>query len=256
MNDARPDPPDPTGRFEGLAEDYARFRPTYPSETVDAIVEAVPQNAQAIDVGAGTGIMTTLLAERGLRVLAVEPSADMRRKARRHPGVEWIDAAAEALTLPDDSADLIVAAQAMHWFDAPRALAEFARVLRPGGRLAIVWNLRDLTLPLGAAFQEVMETFGERQTLAHTASDPGPPVPETGAHGLGPARRLAWRHQQDLNLDAFLGRARSASYAPEDEPARTDCYRALEERFRAIADADGLAPFPYETVLYLAEKAG
>src|SRR6185295_16889471 len=100
--------------------------------------------------GAGTGISARLLADRGVRVVAVEPGDAMSGSAARHPRVRWVAATAEAIGLDSASVDLVLCAQSFHWFRPEAALAEFARILRPRGRLAIVWNRRSTTDPLTA----------------------------------------------------------------------------------------------------------
>jgi SAM-dependent methyltransferase len=126
--------------FGRLAADYARFRPSYPSEAVGWLVPAGA--TRVADVGAGTGQLTARLLERGLAVDAVEPDAAMLAELRRScPGATAHHAGAEALPLPDASVDAVLVATAWHWFPFEEAVAEVRRVLRPGGWLGLVWNL-------------------------------------------------------------------------------------------------------------------
>jgi len=154
MMERPPDPPlhelAPTTRFSDRAADYVRYRPDYPAAAIDRMLAGLrtPPEIVAADVGAGTGISARRLAERGARVWAVEPNAEMRAAAAPHPLVTWHDGTAEATGLDRASVDLVLCAQAFHWFRPPEAVAEFARILRPGGRLAIVWNRRDRSDPL------------------------------------------------------------------------------------------------------------
>ena len=128
--------------FGAAAAEYERSRPEYPAEVVDWIVPAGARTA--VDVGAGTGKLTRALLERGLEVSAVEPSDGMRETLEGElPAARALAGSGERLPLADASADLLTYAQAWHWVDEAAALAEAARVLRPGGRLACVWNLRD-----------------------------------------------------------------------------------------------------------------
>ncbi|MCU1597983.1 MAG: putative methyltransferase [Glaciihabitans sp.] len=128
--------------FGPAAAEYDRGRPSYPADVVDWMIPAGTKTA--IDLGAGTGKFTQLLAARGLEVTAVDPSEGMLAQLRASvPGVVTAGGTAEALPLPDDFADLVTAAQAWHWVDGERGFPEVARVLNPGGSLALVWNFRD-----------------------------------------------------------------------------------------------------------------
>jgi ubiquinone/menaquinone biosynthesis C-methylase UbiE len=132
------------GNFSQQANAYHQSRPAYPAALVNALLcDAGVQPGDAVaDVGAGTGIFTRFLAERGLRVVAVEPNEDMRRQAEELPGVFWVKGTFEATTLPDASQRWVVAAQAFHWADPPRALPEMRRVLQPGCGFTVLWNNR------------------------------------------------------------------------------------------------------------------
>jgi SAM-dependent methyltransferase len=125
--------------FDGVADEYEQTRPTYPP----ALLDALPLDADAavLDLGAGTGKLTRVLAERYRDVTAVEPLANMRAMLERVvPGVTALPGSAEEIPLGDESVEGVFAAQAFHWFDKPVALPEIARVLRSGGVFAIVWN--------------------------------------------------------------------------------------------------------------------
>jgi ubiquinone/menaquinone biosynthesis C-methylase UbiE len=137
------------GDFTGLAGNYARFRAGYAPQVAAAILQYVGRDAagvDAVDIGAGTGIWTRMLAERGLRsVVAVEPNDDMRGQGietSRGTDIVWRKGSAEATGLPDGSADLVSMASSLHWADFDRACDEFHRILRPGGVFAALWNPR------------------------------------------------------------------------------------------------------------------
>src|SRR4051794_36145806 len=123
---------DTVGRFSDRAADYVRYRPTYPAEAAQAILDGLgpPGRIVAADVGAGTGISARLLGERGGRVIAVEPGEGMRRAAAPHPNVAWMAGRAEATGLCSQAVDLVLCAQSFHWFRTADALPEFARVLK------------------------------------------------------------------------------------------------------------------------------
>src|SRR5262245_1886611 len=131
----------PTGRFTGLADVYARCRPDYPDEALDFLIRhcGLGAGAVVVDVGSGTGISSRQLARRGLRVIGVEPNDEMRSRAAAEPAPEggpaptYHEGRAEATGLPDGCADAVLAAQAFHWFEPDPTLAEFRRILKPHG---------------------------------------------------------------------------------------------------------------------------
>ena len=133
--------------FDRVAGAYQNARPSYPAAAVEWVLEAAP-GPRVVDLAAGTGKLTEVLVAAGAVVTAVEPLANMRAELERAlPSVRAIAGTAERMPLPEASADAVFVAQAFHWFDAPAALAEIARVLVPGGVLGLVWNLRDERVP-------------------------------------------------------------------------------------------------------------
>jgi SAM-dependent methyltransferase len=132
--------------FDTVADEYEQTRPTYPRALLDAL--PLDDDAAVLDLGAGTGKLTRVLAERYRDVTAVEPLANMRAMLERVvPGATALAGSAERIPLDDESVDGVFAAQAFHWFDKPVALPEIARVLRPDGVFAIVWNQGNDDLP-------------------------------------------------------------------------------------------------------------
>lgn len=128
--------------FGAAAAIYERSRPSYPEAAVDWLLPA--GSPRVLDLGAGTGKLTRLIAARGIDVTAVDPSAGMLEQLQAVlPDVPALQGSAEEIPLEDNSVDAVVMAQAWHWVDVPRASAEVARVLTPGGRLGLVWNHRD-----------------------------------------------------------------------------------------------------------------
>jgi SAM-dependent methyltransferase len=150
--------------FTTGAAAYERSRPDYPVAAIDhlATTLALGPNTTVLDLGAGTGKLTRLLVPTGATVVAIEPVAAMREQLLASvPGVDAIDCTAESIAWPDGDADAVVAAQAFHWFDAPRALVEIHRVLRRGGGLGLVWNKRDETVPWVARLTEILDPFAQ-----------------------------------------------------------------------------------------------
>jgi SAM-dependent methyltransferase len=153
-----PDPQSHSDRaasFSTGADVYARVRPTYPTEAVDWMV---PHHAvRVLDLAAGTGLLARRLTDRGHDVVAVDASRPMLDElAATLPDVETHLGTAEEIPLPDASVDAVTVGQAWHWFDPPRAAAELARVLRPGGTLAVVWNDRDERIDWVCRFGEIL----------------------------------------------------------------------------------------------------
>jgi SAM-dependent methyltransferase len=130
----------PAGSLDGWAQDYERGRPGWPAQVVD--ITGLPSTATVVELGAGTGKLTRLLAPTFRRVVAVEPAEPMRRLLEAAaPGAETVAGTAEDIPLEGSSADAVFIAEAFHKFDGRRALAEVARVLRPGGALVLLWNV-------------------------------------------------------------------------------------------------------------------
>jgi SAM-dependent methyltransferase len=145
------------GRAAGI---YDRGRPDYPPDAVEHLVRVfnITPQSRAVELGAGTGKFTTHLAARGAQIIAVEPVANMRAKlTERLPSVQVVDGTAESIPLPDQSIDAVFAAQAFHWFRADVALVEIHRVLKPGGRLGLIWNVRDESAPWVNRLTEIID---------------------------------------------------------------------------------------------------
>lgn len=245
---------DPTGRFTARVTDYARFRPTYPPEAIDAMLAGLgaPAGLAVADVGAGTGISARLLAERGCHVTAVEPNAAMRSAAEPHPCIAWHDGRAEATRLPAGSFDLVLVAQAFHWFRQRDALREFARILRPAARLALMWNQRDGRDPFTLGYMNAIVEINGEHPAEQRPFDSSVVTSDGLFTGL---RLLEFPNSQELTLEGLLGRARSASYVPR-EGERWDRLRSILTDLHARhADDRGLVSIRYVTRLYLADRA-
>jgi SAM-dependent methyltransferase len=128
--------------FSEVSSEYAKYRASYAASAIDKILEGFENPSQliAVDVGVGTGTASRQLAERGVKVLAVESDPAMIQAAEPHPLVEFRETVAEATNLPDGVADMVTCFTAFHWFDFECSLQEFRRILKPSGRLALIWN--------------------------------------------------------------------------------------------------------------------
>lgn len=244
----------PTTRFTDRVDDYVKFRPDYPAAAADAVLNGCDRSTVVLaDVGAGTGISSRWIAERltGGVVLAVEPNRAMRDGAETHPRVRWADGSAESTGLPAGSVDVVLCAQAFHWFKPIEALAEFARVLRPGGRVALMWNDRDQADPFTRAYTEAFR----RATQDH------PALRDFSQHDalersllFTDFRVRTFRHGQRLDGAGLLGRAQSASYCPKEGPAWETLKRELLALHARFAGEDGCAELVYRTSVYSARK--
>ena len=148
--------------FSAEAEAYARGRPEYPADIVGWLTDelGIAPDRSVVDLGAGTGKFTTLLERIGAKVIAVEPVEAMRaRLLESLPQVQALAGIAQAIPLPSASVDAVVCAQAFHWFASDEALAEIHRVLKPAGRLGLVWNVRDESVPWVAAISDIIAPY-------------------------------------------------------------------------------------------------
>lgn len=251
------DPPlhdlEPTSRFSARAADYARFRPDYPPAAVEHILDDLgdPERLVSADIGAGTGISARLLASRGVQVCAVEPNAEMRAAAELHPRITWHDGTAEATGLPGASVDLVLCAQAFHWFRQPEAIAEFDRILRIPGRLALMWNARERADPLTRGYIEAIHAVNGEHPAERKELDPTV-VGESGRF-RAPARQV-FAHAQTLDREGLLGRAISASYVPRVGPLLQELSRRLDALYERHRDSRGLVTLRYRTEVWLAER--
>jgi len=243
----------PTCRFHDRAEDYARYRPGYPADAVDALLRGLPSACTVADVAAGTGILSRLLAARGAYVLAVEPNAAMRAAAAPHPNVNWSDGTAEATGLSDASVDLVTVAQAFHWVDVAPTLREFARILRPHGRLAILWNRRSREDLFTLGYRTVLQAMDAEAPAERSEFDPAVIVADGRFENL---RQLEFVNAQQLTEEQLIGRARSTSTVPLTGPRSErilDMLRDLHARHRG---ADGTATMVYRTEVFLWRRRG
>jgi SAM-dependent methyltransferase len=243
-----------TSRFSDRVENYVRYRPGYPAEALGCLKNECGLEPRHVvtDIASGTGIWTRILLANGNRVFGVEPNAEMRQAGERlladSAGFTSVAGTAEATSLPDQSMDFVTAAQAAHWFDRARARQEFARILRPGGWLVLLWNERvtdstqflhdyeELLLTYGTDYNEVRH---ERTTAAvNEFFDPAP------------YQEQEFSLRQEFDYAGLEGRLLSSSYAPgpghpKHEPMLRELRRIFDERA-----ADGQVALEYKTRVY------
>ena len=214
-------------RFGSLAGAYVAARPSYPPESIDAVIAGLGDPALLVvaDLGAGTGISSRLIASRGPRVLAIEPNAKMRAAADGDARVEWIDGTAEATGLAAASVDAVVAFQAWHWVDHPVAVAEARRIVKPAGVLAAVYNERDESDPFTAAFGTIVRRFALEPTEQQRADALEAFASIDPAH----TQHVTFRNAQVLDRAGVHRRAASSSYLPQAGEAADALHAALDE---------------------------
>lgn len=245
----------PTERFSARVENYAKYRPGYPAEVLDLMrAEMGLTHASVVaDIGSGTGILSKLFLENGNAVYGVEPNREMREAGERllaeFPGYTSVEGTAEATGLADASVDLATAAQAFHWFDVPRARAEFQRILRPGGWAVLLWNYREEQhTPFLRAYEDLLIEFADSnyqqisEGYAHEES--------LRAFFPGGYRSRQFQNRQLLDHEGLRGRLLSCSYVPLADDPR---HLPMLERLRRIFDEhqqDGRVTVEYDTQVF------
>jgi SAM-dependent methyltransferase len=243
--------------FSAKVADYVASRPDYPDALFDAFGELAGLRAGAVvaDVGAGTGLLTRGLLERGAHVTAIEPNPAMRAAAdhllAEHAArgrYRSIEGSAEATLLDDASVDLVTAAQAFHWFEVEAARAELKRVLQPAGQVALIWNDRRRGDALHDALDEVFASFGGDRRTALVAHEDRADVPRF--FGAGHVREFSGPHEHRLDAAGLASLVFSRSYMPaRDSAAGREAEAAVSVVFERFADrAAGTLAVRYTTV--------
>lgn len=246
------------GGFASAASTYARIRPAYARAAIGELKAAIGTAGPVVDVAAGTGILTGQLDRSGLRMLAVEPVPEMLGQLRRSlPGVPSARALAEALPFTDSTLDGVVVGEAFHRFDAPAALAEATRVLRPGGVLVMLWNRRDTSI-------DWVQRYGEAVLSERPQGRPYPHETDwdavvAGTSSFGPRERSDHPNPHASSPAGLVDRAASTSFVADADPAARERILA---RVRALAathpDLAGRDRFdlPYRTEVHMWRRVG
>ncbi|MDR3207627.1 MAG: class I SAM-dependent methyltransferase [Oscillospiraceae bacterium] len=241
-------------RFSDRVDNYVKYRPDYPAEALDRIAAfgGLGPGSAVADVGAGTGKLTRLLLERGWRVWAVEPNANMRAAAEQtlsgFPGFTPVAASAEETTLPDASVNLVTVAQAFHWFDRAACRAEFRRILKPGGGVALIWNQRGGDSAFMQGYTQAVRRWCGDHPASHNRVDDdaceaffGGPYEKT--------RGPVW--SQSFDFEGLWGRALSNSTTPLPGHPRHEPFKAALRELFAQYSEDGAVHYDYQTELVL-----
>lgn len=243
---------EPTQRFSSRVDHYVRSRPSYPPEIIDLLREECSLHPDSVvaDIASGTGIFTRLLLENRNRVFGVEPNAEMRRAGEQYlasfPRFVSVDGRAEATTLAEESVDLVTSAQAAHWFDRDKAIAEFRRILKPEGFLVLIWNHRHVgSSGFGRDYEDLIERFGiDYAEVKRRDENTG------GFFGDIPCKLQVLSNHQDFDYAALEGRLLSSSYVPQSGHSS---YAPMVEELHRIFDryqSDGHVRMEYDTKIY------
>jgi SAM-dependent methyltransferase len=250
-----------TERFEDRVDDYVRYRPSYPKEVLWAVIERCGLRPSSViaDFGSGTGLLAQLFLEFGVAVYGVEPNAAMRAAAERllarFPRFYSIQGTAETSGLPGQSCDIVTSGQSFHWFDPARTRQECRRILRPGGWVVLVWNVRQSrTTPFLDGYERLLRRHApEYEDIAQRRSNS---AIFDQFFGAGKWEGLTFAHSQPFDYEGALGRLRSSSYAPLPGAPGYDAMEEDLKRLFAETAVDGKVTFLYDTNVYLGELVG
>ena len=247
----------PTQRFSSRVGNYSRFRPSYPAEVLDILKQecGLAPGTVVADVASGTGIFTRLLLENRNQVFGIEPNEAMRLAGEEYlagyPKFTSIAGAAEYTTLPDTSVDVITAAQAAHWFDRDKAIAEFRRILKPGGYLALLWNDRRTDASgFGRDYEELLLKHGTDYAEVKRRD-----AASQNFFGDIEHQKRVLRNFQEFDYPALEGRLLSSSYTPPPNHASHEPMLAHLRRVFETHQQAGVVRMEYDTNLYFGQIA-
>jgi SAM-dependent methyltransferase len=245
----------PTQRFSDRADNYAKYRPTYPQTIIAYLRETIHLNRKhtIADIGSGTGIFSELFLKHGFRVIGVEPNEAMRLAGEANLGHNThftsVDGRAEATGLQTGSVDLITVAQAFHWLEPVTTKVEFSRILREGGHILLVWNLRLTDTPFLKGLDDLKKAIGKNYEAIN-----GSHADETAIRVFfSPAEVTikTFRHAQIMDFESLKGQLLSSSYMPQEgSPGYPDMIEGLEDLFHRYNE-NGQVNMEYETKLFL-----
>lgn len=248
----------PTERFSDRVENYVKYRPSYPSEILNALANSCglsPTSAIA-DIGSGTGILSKLFLDNGNIVYAVEPNQEMRAAAESlladYPNLKSVRGQAEQTTLDDRSIDIITVGQAFHWFDREKAKSEFIRILQPNGWVVLIWNERKLDAsPFLKGYEQLLETHATEYKAVKYRNVSADDL--INFYHPFPVRCLTFKNVQAFDFDGLSGRVLSSSYVPNTgKPGHLEMLSDLQSLFNNH-QVNGKVNIEYETLLYFGQ---
>lgn len=246
-----------TTRFSNRVDDYVKYRPHYPVELIDLLAEKCGLTPESIvaDIGSGTGILSRLFLENGNPVIGVEPNAGMRRAGEDYLAdygrFTSMEGTAEATRLPTHAMDFAIAAQAFHWFDRPRARAEFMRILKPEGFAVLVWNDRRIdSTPFLKDYEALVREFGRDYAELNHKNVHDRAVFE--AFFGGTFSEAVFENIQRFDEAGMLGRLKSSSYTPAPDDPQHEPMMARARELFAAHQHQGRIAFEYDTRIFYA----
>lgn len=243
-----------TTRFSNRVNDYVKYRPGYPTLIIDFLLQDFNLGTDKLvaDIGAGTGISTELFLKAGYRVIAVEPNDPMRDKAvellGNWPGFKAQNGTAEDTGLATASIDAVIAGQAFHWFNAEKTRAEFKRILKPNGVIALIWNERKTSSDFEKEYDKLIIKHGKDYVQVDHRNIDAEHIAKFFAPQ--PYQLQTFYNEQIFDFDGLKGRLSSSSYMPtsEDE-GYEDMIADLKELFEKYQQK-GLITIQYDTNVY------
>lgn len=244
----------PLNRFSDRAKDYAQYRPNYPKEAIALIISGFenPSELVAADIGAGTGIGSRMLAEEGINVIAIEPNIKMKNAAKSHPLIEFREAAAETTNLPNESVDLVTCFHAFHWFNLEPTLQEFHRILKPSGKLVLLWNNWNREDGFTKENSNLMKQISKHHPNTKKKRRFSIASIEKSSYFVN-FQHSTFAHRQELDLPGLIGRIMSSSSVPNQGYEREQITASLKALYERWVDKKGLVYLIYRTELYIAE---
>lgn len=246
---------DPKSRFSNRVQDYVRYRPHYPDEAIQFILESVglPSGVTIADIGAGTGISAEPFLKRGSNVIGIEPNREMREAGEgllsTFPNYRSVEGSAEKTTLETASVDMVISGQAFHWFDRAKAKVEFARILKPGGPVVLFWNERLID---ATEFLTEYEALIKRFATDYAKVDHRRMNDDVIAEFFGQKpTKAVFKNEQRLDFEGLWGRLISSSYVPE---AHTHEATEMKQELLGLFDkysTQNQISLLYETLIYI-----
>lgn len=246
-----------TTRFTNRADNYARYRPGYPTAVIEHLQQKIGLHAgmDVADIGAGTGISSELFLKNGNTVYAVEPNDAMRSKAtallQHYPGFHAVKGTAESTQLEDSSMDIVFSGQAFHWFNQQEAKVEFKRIARRDAYILLLWNIRKLNTPFAREYENLLATYGTGYTP--TGRDVAAKDMNTAFFSPCHHEKVVFENSQELDYETIKGRLLSTSFMPaEGDPDCAPMIAQLKDMF-ARYEKNELVSFDYITTLFIAK---